>query len=228
MLLKTRSYEKELLDSDTIARNDLYRNLEELHTINKFLGGYKASTNGIKKLLRSNIKLRNVLDVGFGGGDFIKQLDNATGNKLFFYGVDLKEDCVSYARNNLELIPNKMLICDDYRNINPELLKKVDLIHCSLFIHHLTEEEIVRFFSFAKEHNCAVLVNDLHRNWLAYYSIKVLTSLFSGSHLVKNDAPVSVKRAFKKQELISLAKRSGFEHVSVTWNWAFRYTLIAK
>ncbi len=228
MQLKIRSTEKELLDGENISRTELYRNLEELHIINKYLGGYRASTTQIKKLVQKNRQYKSVLDVGFGGGHFIRQLDDATGNKLFFYGVDLKADCVNYAKQNLQLLPNKTLICDDYRNIPSDLLKKIDIIHCSLFLHHLTEEEITEFFSFAKKNNCIVIANDLHRTWFAYYSIKVLTKLLSNSRLVKNDAPISVKRAFKKHELVSLAKKSGFEDVSVTWNWAFRYTLIAK
>ena len=47
-------------------------------------------------------------------------------------------------------------------------------------------------------------INDLHRHPLAYHSIRILTSLFSKSYLVKNDAPLSVLRGFKKKELEDL------------------------
>ena len=230
MLLKARSYEKEYLDTNHIATKDLYRNLIELDTINNWLGGYNASLNGFSDILKINKEATKILDIGFGGGDSIKQLSMFAEKlklNLFFYGVDLKSDCVKYAEQNLFAILNKQLICDDYRNISKELLNKIDVIHCSLFLHHLTNEEIIELFKFCKTNNCIILVNDLHRHWLAYYSIKFLTALFSKSYLVKNDAPLSVKRGFKKNELISLLQTAGFTDYSVKWSWAFRYKIIA-
>ncbi|MBA2612556.1 MAG: methyltransferase domain-containing protein [Bacteroidetes bacterium] len=231
MLLSTRSYKKEFLDLDDIKTPDLNRNLLELDIINKNLGGYNASINGLKTIFKNSNSINTILDIGFGGGDSIKQLSKLSkqyGKEVFFYGVDLKTDCVKYAEKNLEGIVNKQLICDDYRNISSELLKKVDVIHCSLFLHHLTNEEIISLFKFCKQHHCMILANDLHRHWLAYYSIKYLTALFSRSYLVKNDAPLSVKRGFKKNELLLLLKEAGYKNYSVTWSWAFRYIIIAS
>jgi 2-polyprenyl-3-methyl-5-hydroxy-6-metoxy-1,4-benzoquinol methylase len=230
MNFKFRSYQKEFLDEQIIPTKDLHQNLTELHTINHYLGGYKVSIKGLSEILNRNKSVNTVLDIGFGGGDAIKKLSNYFHNQnptLFFYGVDLKNDCFAYATQNLITIPNKKLICSDYRNISAELLKKTDVIHCSLFVHHLTDDEIIELFHFAKKNDCILLVNDLHRNWLAYYSIKFLTILFSKSYLVKNDAPLSVLRGFKKNELIQLVKQAGYSDFSVNWSWAFRYTVIA-
>ena len=230
MPLSSRSYDKELLDLDEIKTSDLNRNLVELDLINDYLGGYHASRHGLKAILRGTRAINTVLDIGFGGGDSIKQLSlygEKLNQKLFFYGVDLKKDCANYAENNLSAIHNKELICDDYRNISEQLLNKVDLVHCSLFLHHLTDEEIVDLFKFCKAHKCMILANDLHRHRLAYYSIKILTALLSKSYLVKNDAPLSVKRGFKKKELVSLLKKAGYKNYSVRWSWAFRYIVIA-
>lgn len=230
MRFKFRSDQKELLDKEDIPTKDLYRNLSELHAINHRLGGYKVSINALAQVLKQHTNIRTVLDIGFGGGDSIKQLSNYFHHQkpaLFFYGVDLKADCFSYATENLTTLPNKKLICDDYKNISTELLKETDVIHCCLFLHHLTDDEIIELFQFCKNNNCILLVNDLHRNRIAYYAIKVLTALFSKSYLVKNDAPVSVMRGFKKRELTDLLRRSGFTRYSVNWKWAFRYTVIA-
>lgn len=230
MLFRYRSNEKEYLDNSHIATKDLYRNLIELDVINKQLGGYNASLKGLSDILKTKKAVRTILDIGFGGGDSIKQLSkfaDKNNTKLFFYGVDLKSDCFNYAEDNLSALNNKKLICDDYRNISAELLKQIDVIHCSLFLHHLTDEEIISLFKFGKSNQCIILANDLHRNWFAYYSIKFLTALFSKSYLVKNDAPLSVKRGFKKSELVSLLEKAGFKNYSVKWSWAFRYIVIA-
>lgn len=230
MLLSVRSYEKEYLDNSIIETKDLYRNLLELDIINKYLGGYNASLKGLNDILKTKKQVKTILDIGFGGGDSIKQLSlfaDKLNLKLFFYGVDLKVDCVNYAKDNLLEFQNKELICNDYRNISDELLNKIDVIHCSLFLHHLKDDEIIDLFKFSKANNCIVLVNDLHRHCFAYYSIKFFTALFSKSYLVKNDAPLSVKRGFKKQELITLIKKAGFNEYTIKWTWAFRYRLVA-
>lgn len=231
MLFKLRSNEKEFLDNDFIDAQELYLNLKELDVINKQLGGYNVSLKGLSQILKIKSSLKNILDIGFGGGDSIKQLSlfaSKSNKTIFFYGVDLKSDCVKYAEQNLSLITNKKLICDNYKNISEALLNQVDVIHCSLFLHHLTNEEIIGLFKFAKSNRCIILANDLHRNWLAYYSIKLITALFSKSRLVKNDAPISVKRGFRKKELESLLIKAGFTKFSVKWCWAFRYLIIAE
>lgn len=230
MQFRFRSYEKEYLDNSIIATKDLFRTLVELDIINTYLGGYKASLQGLKDILKTKRPIRNVLDIGFGGGDSIKELSRFADKQklpLFFYGVDLKDDCIKYAEKNLATLNNKKLICDDYRNIAPALLEQIDIIHCSLFLHHLTDEEIISLFAFGRAHQCILLANDLHRNWLAYYSIKILTYLFSKSWLVKNDACLSVRRGFKKKELESLLQQAGYQHYSVKWSWAFRYIITA-
>ena len=228
--MRFRSHQKEYLDEAHIETKDLFQNLRELDFINTHLGGYNASRKGFLTILK-NTKLRTVMDIGFGGGDSIKQLAllaKKNNSDVFFYGVDLKQDCVNYAENNLSGFLNKKLICDDYRNISEELLEKIDLVHCSLFLHHLKNEEIIELFTFARINKCMILANDLHRHALAYYSIKWLTSLFSSSYLVRNDAAVSVARGFKKNELLMLLKQSGYTDYKVTWTWAFRYMIIAK
>jgi 2-polyprenyl-3-methyl-5-hydroxy-6-metoxy-1,4-benzoquinol methylase len=230
MLLNTRSPEKEYLDEEHIPTEALYLNLKELDTINENLGGYKASRAGLATLFKNGYFIQNLMDIGFGGGDFIRQLalfSKAEGKTVFFYGVDLKPDCVAYAAKNLEAFSNVKLICDDYRNISADLLKKTDVIHSSLFLHHLSNAEIVSLFRFARENKCMILANDLHRHWLAYSSIRFITALFSKSYLVKNDAPISVKRGFKKKELIALLKEAGFTNYSVRWSWAFRFIVTA-
>ena len=66
-------------------------------------------------------------------------------------------------------------------------------------------------------------INDLHRHRLAYYSIRLLTAAFSGSYLVRNDAPLSVLRGFSRSEWSRLLASAGMEDSKVSWEWAFRW-----
>jgi hypothetical protein len=102
-----------------------------------------------------------------------------------------------------------------------------DIVIASLFCHHLKDDELNELFNWCALHaKTAVIINDLHRHPLAYYSIAWLTSLFSRSYLVKNDAKLSVLRGFKSKELISLVSRTGFQQITIKWCWAFRWLLI--
>jgi hypothetical protein len=69
------------------------------------------------------------------------------------------------------------------------------------------------------------LINDLHRHPLAFYSIKLLTQVFSKSYLVKNDAPLSVQRGFTRSEWESIFLAAGINNYSIEWRWAFRWLI---
>ena len=73
--------------------------------------------------------------------------------------------------------------------------------------------------------NIGFFINDLHRHPLAYHFIKLATQLFSKSYLVKNDAPLSVLRGFKKQEWENILRKSDLSDYTIKWQWAFRYLI---
>ncbi|MEO8760106.1 MAG: class I SAM-dependent methyltransferase, partial [Bacteroidia bacterium] len=140
------------------------------------------------------------------------------------YGIDIKPVCIEYAKTN-SLNKNIQYICDDYRNVFYHI-EKVDIIHACLFCHHLTEAELIELFQFTEKNKTILIINDLERNLIAYYAIKILTKLFSKSYLVKNDAPLSVARGFKKREWIDMLIKSGVKKYSVKNKWAFRHEVI--
>ncbi|HZK64528.1 MAG TPA: SAM-dependent methyltransferase, partial [Puia sp.] len=57
-------------------------------------------------------------------------------------------------------------------------------------------------------------------------AIRILTALFSRSYLVKNDAPLSVLRGFKKNDLVAILDKAGIRDYSIRWQWAFRWLII--
>ena len=225
-MFKERSKKKELLDADFIPEQDLYQNLRELDVINALLGGYKMTFDALKKVLKKDTQY-TIVDIGCAGGDTLKRIYNWNKNQKFnlnLFGIDLKQTCVNYAFN---VNPNSQLnfICDDYKNIYKHL-SKVDVIHACLFCHHLSNEEIVELIKFAQKNKSTLIINDLERNAFAHYSIKLLTKLFSKSYLVKNDAPLSVLRGFKKTEWKDIIQQSGAKNFSVKYKWAFRHQVI--
>ena len=206
---------------------DLAQNLRELHTINKMLGGYSITFKALNKVTQAK-NTAIVVDIGCGGGDTLRELHawSLRKNKsMQLNGIDILPGCISYSESNVKDKPGIRLICDDYRNCTTHI-PKIDVMHASLFCHHLTNEEIVELIRFTLSNKITLVINDLERHPLAYYSIKMLTRIFSNSHMVKNDAPLSVLRGFKKNEWKDLIIQSGAKKYTIKNRWAFRHEVI--
>ena len=227
-MLEKRSNEFEIMDDLSISGEVINQTLRELNTINRTLGGNQISVSAFKKMIKEETSV-SLADLGCGGGDIMVEMARASkklGVEATFVGIDANEHIVTYARNNTI----------DYGEISYQPInifsdafsqQKFDIIHCCLFVHHFTTEELVKLFKqFRKQARLGVIINDLHRHPLAYWSISLLTSLFSKSSMVKNDAAVSVARGFKKKELQEILSEAGISQYRLSWKWAFRWKLI--
>jgi len=230
--LKRRSGEVEVMDDLNCEGEIVAQTLKELNVINSRLGGNKISTNALASLIRGRQnEVLKLADLGCGGGDIIRLFSDWAATKLYHLeitGVDANGFIVDHARKNLRGVQN---VTFRQQNIlSREFARqKFDIIHCSLFLHHFTDDELVHLFvRFKKQSRLGIIINDLHRHWLAYYSIKLLTSLFSRSSMVKFDAPLSVARGFRRGEILALLEKAGIENYQVNWRWAFRWEVVIR
>jgi SAM-dependent methyltransferase len=225
-----RSYKKELLDRDDIPFEDIKRNMQELDFINKWLGGHKITINGLKKLIPAGRNTGLVIaEIGCGGGDNLRVLKRYCEKEKIpasFIGIDINPHCVEFAKSRKDNAGIEF-ITSDYAAGQFE--NKPDIIFTSLFCHHFTDEELIKQFQWMRMNSViGFFINDLHRHLLAYYSIKLLTALFSKSYLVKNDAPLSVLRGFKRKEIQALNATCSIANAQLKWKWAFRWLLIVR
>ena len=230
--LTNRSYKKEILDRDDIPFADIKQNMKELNTINTLLGGHNITIAGLKKLIahHNSEKPITVCEIGCGGGDNLKAISNYCIKKnipVNFIGIDIKPECIAFAKQQYPHL-NSTWITSDYKKTD-FTGHKPDIIFSSLFCHHFTEAELITMMQWMKQHAAiGFFINDLHRHTLAWYSIKWITKFFSKSYLVKNDAPLSVARGFKKNEWQQIFKKAGISNFSIKWKWAFRYLVICS
>jgi hypothetical protein len=223
----TRSTQKELLDRNDIPARDIHRNMAELDMINTWLGGHKISIEGIRQLIREKDKAIHICEIGCGGGDNLHAIAKwceKNNIEVNLTGVDLNPYCIDIARKRFDDGSYKF-ICADYRSV--EFRDKPDIIFSSLFCHHFEENGLLQVLRWSNENsNWGFFINDLHRHPFAYYSIKLLTGLFSKSYLVKNDAPLSVLRGFTKEEWKDTLSMAGIDSAQIQWKWAFRWLII--
>jgi SAM-dependent methyltransferase len=221
-----RSYEKELLDGDNIPFKHIRQNMEELDTINHYLGGHKITLAGVKALLKDipNSSTVQVVEIGSGGGDNLRVITEwarKVKREVRLLGVDYNKECVAYAEGQSK---NKGIrfMHSDYKEV--QFPEKPDILFSSLFCHHFGDEELVFMLQWMQQNSrVGFFINDLHRHPLAYYSIKSITQLFSKSYLVKNDAPLSVQRGFTRKDWERLFALAGITPYHCQWKWAFRW-----
>lgn len=228
---KQRSFQKELLDDLHISFDDIKKNMQELEVINSRLGGHSITLKGIQNLLQDldPHSIIHIVEIGCGGGDnlnAIKKWAKKSKYDIQLTGIDISGSCIEFAGQKKE---NESItfICSDYKQV--QFKNQPDIIFSSLFCHHFNDDELVFMLSWMKNNSSVgFFINDLHRNALAYYSIKGLTQIFSKSYLVKNDAPLSVQRGFIKNDWKKLFKNACIENYTCKWHWAFRWLIIYK
>ncbi|HEY0740416.1 MAG TPA: methyltransferase domain-containing protein [Chryseosolibacter sp.] len=225
-----RAYDEEMMDDLDCKGEVIHQTLKELETINTLLGGNYVTINGISKLIsHARVKHFSLADLGCGGGDIlrlIRRWAQRQNIKAELFGIDANPNIVEEARQST---PTSYDITFQAQNIFSDEFRSrsFDIVTGTLFFHHFTNEQLTAFFrQLRSQTQIGFVINDIHRHWFAYHSIKWLTQFLSKSPMVQNDAPLSVLRAFRKQELIEILKNAGITSYSVRWMWAFRWQVI--
>ncbi|MBX2965034.1 MAG: methyltransferase domain-containing protein [Cyclobacteriaceae bacterium] len=227
----TRSVAPEIMDDLLCSGEVVHQTLRELDVINHWLGGNSVTINGLEVLLRNRpaVKSLHIADMGCGSGEMLKLINNKFKEAypgIQLTGIDANPNIIAYAESH----------CNDYHNIRFKAenifdssfqKESYDIVIATLFLHHFSHEQLVEIFrSLKKQATIGIVVNDLHRHPLAYYSIKLLTQLFSRSAMVKYDAPLSVLRGFRKREIRQILKDAEIDRYTLRWRWAFRWQLV--
>ncbi len=230
-MFEKRAYEEELMDDLSSGGAVIHQTLRELETINKWLGGNQVTINGLERLLEKQFFAENLViaDLGCGGGDMlmlVAKWARKKGINVILKGYDANPNIVEYATEHCKAFPEISFYTEDIFSGTFQT-NKFDIIICTLFTHHFREDELARIFrQFNTQAELGVVINDLHRHWFAYYSIKLLTQLFSKSKMVKYDAPLSVRRSFKREDLEAIMRSAEIDRYKLKWMWAFRWQLV--
>jgi 2-polyprenyl-3-methyl-5-hydroxy-6-metoxy-1,4-benzoquinol methylase len=226
-----RSSEMEIMD-DFSMEGVLFRDtLDKLEIINRFLGGNSVTIKGLKKLLKNQSKNKTItiVDLGCGNGDVLRDVSKFGRKNNYSFkliGIDANPAAIDYAR---ELSKEYSELSFKTIDVLSEDFKKqsYNIVLCTLFLHHLKNEELISFLKKTTENaTIGVVVNDLHRHKLAYYLFKLI-GFFIKNKMVRQDGLTSVLRAFKRKDLENIAKEIKV-HFSIEWKWAFRYLWIMK
>lgn len=225
-----RSQESELIDDPSVSDEELARALEELESINRWLGGYAPTVDGVAALLSPGTRAFTLLDVGCGGGDGarrIAQWARGRGLRARIHAIDLSAAAIRHASSRSAGFDEIRYEVADLMAMGGE--ERFDVVHAALVLHHFPGDEAAealrRMSSLSR---LGVVINDGHRHPIAYGAIAVLTRLFSRSRLIRNDAPLSVLRSFSRAEWRVLAESASLPPPELRWRWAFRWQAVFR
>lgn len=226
-----RKMETEQMDDFTVQGDLLTETLDQLARINRYLGGNQVTMNGLKKILKGHPtdKPLTIVDMGCGNGDLLRciaEYGKKVGYDFRLIGIDANAHTVAYAR---KLSGNYKELSFQQLDVFSEEFQKLeyDLVLATLFLHHFSEEEIVTLLqSVMKTATVGMVVNDLHRNALAYFLFRLL-GLFIRNPMTREDGLISIRKAFKREDLENMSKNMNAKS-SIQWKWAFRYQWIIK
>jgi ubiquinone/menaquinone biosynthesis C-methylase UbiE len=219
-----------MMDAPVIPKKLLIRNLQELDFLNRTLGGHAGTLQGIKQLVRLKDKQYHIADLGCGSGDTLKHIARwarMKGYNVKLTGIDINEDAIAFMEQKCRGYSEITGVKTDYRTFL-ESAEDIDIIHCSLFCHHLTDNELTELVRLLKSRvRVGFIINDLQRTRLAWFAVRIFTTVLNGSELSRHDGPLSVLRGFTEEELAALMNRENVLNYSIRRKWAFRYLLIA-
>jgi 2-polyprenyl-3-methyl-5-hydroxy-6-metoxy-1,4-benzoquinol methylase len=228
-----RANGQEIMDNLHVSGVDLHRALRELESINYLLGGNYVTLNGLTQLLdkKQTTEDIHVADVGCGSGDMLKLMRKLLERRkisAMLTGIDANPNVITYAAAHT---PAVCRIQYEVLDIFSDEFKKrrFDVVTGTLFFHHFTSQQLVAFFNTLKDQvSTGLIINDIHRHWFAYYAIKWLTKIFSRSPMVRHDGPLSVLRAFNRNDIVEILERAGIRNYRIKWCWAFRWQVIVR
>jgi SAM-dependent methyltransferase len=226
-----RSDAAELLDEAAHDPNELATNFRDIKRVNQLLGGTSTVLRHLSPLLDAAPRNRSVtiLDLGTGCGDIpiaISREARRRGRSVHIVASDCSADILALAREEIGANPDITLAPHDARSVHlPD--KAFDIVLCSLSLHHFPPDEAVQVL---REMNrlarVGFILNDLRRSRAGYAAAWIAAHLTTRNRLTRNDAPLSVQRAYTTDELGQLLHRAGIHHVAITTHPWFRMAAV--
>lgn len=206
--------------------------LTGLARINLFSGSTRILWPSVFEAARrknAGHKPLRVLDVATGSGDVPVRLwkkARRAGLQLDIAACDASEMALSFASKRAAQAGADVRFFQFDLLGDEELRGEYDVVCCSLFLHHLHEEDACRVLQrLARVTREALLVNDLLRNPGGLLLAAIAPRLLTRSPVVHHDAMRSLQGAFTESEARALAERAGLRNAHVTRHWPCRYLL---
>lgn len=201
----------EWMDRPQPVSAELVSDLRNLRALNRIFGSYRLIRHFLRRWVQDGARLR-VLDLATGSGDIprlVVEFAREAGATIEIDAVDFQASTIEIARQLSTDFPEIRYHCADIHQFGEK--QSYDIVLFSLALHHFDADEAVRLLRHCRELSRGhVLVADLRRGWFAKLGVRFLTTVFFREAMTRNDARLSVDRAFSFAEMGDLARLAGW------------------
>ena len=229
-----RTHQLELLDQlgGHAPVNVLGSNLRDIRRANRWFGGTRAVVTALTPLLRAEDASAplSILDVATGSADIpiaLADWARREGWDVRIVATDLQPDVLLVARTT---VGASGIAVEQANALNlPYPDDAFDVVTLSLALHHFEANDARRVLrEMGRVARRMMIVNDLERSWAGYAGAWLFGHLLTTNPMTRNDAPLSVRRAYTRPEALALAHRAGWHAARVRYSVPHRYLLTGR
>ena len=228
---KQRSHRLEHIDTGNYTADEYEDCIGELQLVNRWIGdAHSLKATVLREVEVQRLKSFSMLDIGAGTGELLRvaaRWARQTHRKLRAVGLDMNERMT-------ESIVEESERFDEISSVRGDALKlpfadaEFDYVICSLFTHHLLDEQVVQVLGeMSRVAKRRIFVIDLHRHPVAYLLYTTVGKIILHNRLVRHDGALSILRGFKSDELLELAQRAGLRDIWIERHVPYRLELRA-
>jgi len=228
-VFKKRSLKPERIDTGDYTPEEYATFLREIRFINQRLGDRAAIENTLlAEITRLDLKEFSVLDVGAGTGELLSVIAEFARSGIRntrLVGLDLNglstNEIAAESKKYIEISP----VRGDALSL-PFADDSFDYSICSLFTHHLTDDQIIRVLpEMSRVARRGIVVVDLERSPMAWFLYQLFCIAYRISPLVRQDGSLSIRKGFRVDEFERFAERLDLRNAAVERSKPFRLIL---
>jgi SAM-dependent methyltransferase len=205
----------ELMD-EPCSREELRACLRDLARTNRWTLGHRPVLSWLNALTAAqppHAEPIRILDVGCGYGDTLRKIEQWAKQRAIaveLSGLDLNPDATAIAAEASPASSRIRWISADVFQHAPS--KPPHLVISSLFAHHLSNDDVIRFLQWMEEHaTLGWFINDLSRAPIPYHFFRAFSKLVGLHPFVQNDGPVSIARSFVPTDWRTMCAAAGLQ-----------------
>jgi SAM-dependent methyltransferase len=201
----------EKMDLPQAISRELEVDLENLRHLNRNFGAYSLVRYFLRRWFHSASAV-SLIDLCTGYGDiprFIVDWCRKNNVCVQVSAVDFQPATLELAARRSKSYPEIAFIASDIFDFAPAT--PADFLFCSLALHHFADDAAIQLLqrvrTMAKQ---GILIADLERSDFGIVGIFLLTACIYREPMTRDDARLSIQRAFSFTEMREIASKAGW------------------